>query len=62
MSGLDWLDKGPDEWNKRYTAAQSPAAGAIFSAVMWALGPKECPLCKGPHNLSKCPRWIGVPK
>lgn len=17
-----------------------------------------CPLCKGPHNLSKCPRWM----
>lgn len=39
---LTWLQGGPEE---------------VAFLMMGMLSGRVCPLCKGPHTLSNCPRW-----
>ena len=60
MSGLSWLEGGPEEWSRQYLASRSPLMSVI--AVMPTFGKKletlpACPLCRGAHTLSQCRRW-----
>lgn len=60
MSGLEWLDHGPEEWTRRYLASKPPLVAVVTAlafAVMPLFGQRVCPLCGGAHNLSQCPRW-----
>lgn len=65
MSGLSWLEGGPEEWSRQYLASRSPLMSVVARlafAVMPTFGKKletlpTCPLCSGAHTLSQCRRW-----
>lgn len=47
MNGLDWLDGGPEEWNRWYVASH-PTWSAVVVVLVMALMPL---LGKEPRNL-----------